>query len=30
MNRTVENYSVNKSGLNTYYNVEKVLNEAGK
>ena len=30
MNRTVKNYSVNKSGLNTYYNVEKVLNEAGK
>lgn len=30
MNRTVENYSVNKSGLNTYYNVGKILNEVGK
>lgn len=30
VNTTVKNYSINKSDLNTYYNVEKVLNEAGK
>ena len=30
INTTVKNYSINKSDLNTYYNVEKVLNGAGK
>ena len=30
INRKVKNYSINKSDLNTYYNVGKMLNEAGK
>ena len=30
INRKVKNYSINKSDLNTYYNVGKLLNEAGK
>ena len=30
VNRKVKNYSINKSDLNAYYNVGKVLNEAGK
>ena len=30
VNRKVKNYSINKSDLNTYYNVEKMLKEAGK
>lgn len=30
MNRKVKNYSINKSDLNTYYNVGKMLSEAGK
>lgn len=30
INRKVKNYSKNKSDLNTYYNVGKILSEAGK
>jgi len=30
INRKVKNYSINKSDLNTYYNVGKMLKEAGK
>ena len=30
INRTVKNYSINRSDLNSYYNVGKILNEAGK
>ena len=30
INRTVKNYSINKSDLNTYYKVGKLLSEAGK
>ncbi len=30
MNRKIKNYSINKSDLNTYYNVGKMLSEAGK
>jgi len=30
INRNVKNYSINKSDLNTYYNVGKLLLEAGK
>jgi len=30
INRKVKNYSINKSDLNTYYNVGKILSEAGK
>ena len=30
INRKVKNYSINRSDLNTYYNVGKVLSEAGK
>ena len=30
INRKVKNYSVNRSDLNAYYNVGKILNEAGK
>jgi len=30
INRCVKNYSINKSDLTTYYNVGKMLNEAGK
>lgn len=30
INRTVKNYSINKSDLNSYYNVGKILSEAGK
>ena len=30
INKTVKNYSINKSDLNTYYNVGKLLSEAGK
>ncbi len=30
INRQVKNYSINKSDLNTYYNVGKILSEAGK
>ena len=30
INRKVKNYSVNRSDLNTYYNVGKMLSEAGK
>ena len=30
INRNVKNYSINKSDLNSYYNVGKILNEAGK
>ena len=30
MNRKVKNYSINRSDLNTYYNVGKMLSEAGK
>ena len=30
INRKVKNYSINKSDLNSYYNVGKLLNEAGK
>ena len=29
INRKVKNYSINKSDLNTYYNVGKLLLEAG-
>ena len=30
INRKVKNYSINKSDLNSYYNVGKILSEAGK
>ena len=30
INRRVKNYAINKSDLNTYYNVGKMLSEAGK
>jgi len=30
INRKVKNYSINKSDLTTYYNVGKLLSEAGK
>ena len=30
INRNVKNYSINRSDLNTYYNVGKMLSEAGK
>ncbi|MBR2833343.1 MAG: DUF1016 family protein [Bacilli bacterium] len=30
INKAVKNYSINRSDLNTYYNVGKILNEAGK
>ena len=30
INRKVKNYSINKSDLDTYYNVGKLLNQAGK
>ena len=30
INKKVKNYSINKSDLNAYYNVGKILNEAGK
>ena len=30
INRKVKNYSINKSELETYYNVGKMLSEAGK
>ncbi len=30
INRKIKNYSINQSDLNTYYNVGKMLNEAGK
>ena len=30
INRRVKNYSINKNDLNTYYNVGKILSEAGK
>ena len=30
INRRVKNYSINRSDLNTYYNVGKMLSEAGK
>ena len=30
INRKVKNYSINKSDLSTYYNVGKILSEAGK
>ena len=30
INRKVKNYSINKSDLTTYYNVGKLLVEAGK
>ena len=30
VNRKVKNYSINKSDLNAYYNVGKILSEAGK
>ena len=30
INRKVKNYSINRSDLNTYYNVLKMLSEAGK
>ena len=30
LNRKVKNYSINKSDLNTYYHVGKMLSEAGK
>ena len=30
INKRVKNYSINKSDLNTYYNVGKMLSEAGK
>ena len=30
INRKVKNYSINKSDLNTYYNVGKMLSDAGK
>ena len=30
INKKVKNYSINKNDLNTYYNVGKMLSEAGK
>ena len=30
INRKIKNYSINRSDLNTYYNVGKMLSEAGK
>ena len=30
INRKIKNYSINRSDLNTYYNVLKMLSEAGK
>ena len=30
LNRKVKNYSINKSDLTTYYNVGKILAQAGK
>lgn len=30
INRKVKNYSISRSNLNTYYNVGKMLNAAGK
>ena len=30
INRKVKNYSINKSDLTTYYNVGKLLSDAGK
>jgi len=30
INKKIKNYSINKSDLNTYYNVGKILNDAGK
>ena len=30
INKTVKNYSINRSDLNSYYNVGKILSEAGK
>ena len=30
INRKVKNYSINRNDLNTYYNVGKMLSEAGK
>lgn len=30
INKRVKDYSINKSDLNTYYNVGKLLSEAGK
>lgn len=30
INRKIKNYSINKSDLNTYYNVGKMLSKAGK
>ena len=30
INRKVKNYSINRSDLNTYYNVGKILSDAGK
>ena len=30
INRKVKNYSINRNDLNTYYNVGKILSEAGK
>ena len=30
INRRVKNYSINRSDLNTYFNVGRMLNEAGK
>ena len=30
INKTIKNYSINRSDLNSYYNVGKILSEAGK
>ena len=30
VNKRVKNYSINRSDLKTYYNVGKILSEAGK
>lgn len=30
INKKVKNYSINKSDLNTYYNIGKILSETGK
>ena len=30
INRKAKNYSINRSDLNTYYNIGKMLREAGK
>jgi len=30
INRKIKNYLINKSDLNTYYNVGKILSEVGK